>query len=156
MTRRETVHSELSQSEKRATLANDRRVHKGATYHAFATSEASAVGGRFSAEGRQRVVGSASFKYPQLPGSSWGNQGAAVPPEPSLGVAIDEMEPTGTHAEIEQSIEKSLAGPKSGEGIIPLASPSGVPPSGGDELREGVTPHPPARRRRSPQSKRKG
>ena len=150
------VSNDASQSERRAVAANDRRVRTGTTYSEIAASEVGTIGGRFSSEARQRVIGSGPVSYPVLPQGAFPNQAAAVPSEPSLGVAIDQMEPTGTYAEIEKSIEKSLAGPKSGEGIIPLASPSGVPPSGGDELREGVTPHPPARRRRSPQSKRKG
>jgi hypothetical protein len=87
----------ISQAERRRILKD--------TLHGRAVAEQDTIGGRYAAETRTRVVGSASFKYPQLPGSSWGNQGAAVPPEPSLGVAIDEMEPTGTHAEIEQSLQ---------------------------------------------------
>jgi hypothetical protein len=155
MTRRETVHSELSQSEKRATLANDRRVHKGATYHAFATSEASAVGGRFSSEARQRVVGSASFKYPQLPEGAWPNQAAAVPPEECLGIDVNAQEPVG------EIFERSLGSQQRGdEGIEAPQTSSPSAPQGGGELRERagivMAPNHSARRRRPPQSKRKG
>jgi hypothetical protein len=126
MTRRETVHSELSESEKRAALANDRRVHKGGSYHDFATSDASAVAGRYATEGRQRVVGSASFRYPELPETSpWHND--PVPAEEPLGVDINAVEAVGTHAEI----EKSLAESKGGEGINLSLPPNGLP-SGGD------------------------
>ena len=122
MTRRETVHSELSESEKRAALANDRRVHKGGSYHDFATSDASAVAGRYATEGRQRVVGSASFRYPELPETSpWHND--PVPAEEPLGVDINAVEAVGTHAEI----EKSLAESKGGEGINPSLPPNGLP-----------------------------
>jgi hypothetical protein len=96
------VHNDSSQAERRAILRNEREV---GTYHAFATSEAGTIGGRFAAEAKQRVTGATPApQYPALPDGAFPNQAAAVPLEPSLGVAIDQMEPTGTYAEIEQSL----------------------------------------------------
>jgi hypothetical protein len=116
------VTNESSQAERRAVAANDRRVHKGGTYHQFAASEAGAVGGRFAAESKQRVVGSGPVAYPQLPETSpWHND--PVPAEEPLGVDINMVEAVGTYAEI----EKSLAESQSGEGINQASPPNGLP-----------------------------
>jgi hypothetical protein len=125
-----SFNNDNPQSVRRAITENDERIRKGGTYHEFAASEAGASGGRFAARERSTVVGSGPVAYPQLPENSWGNQGAAVPPEPSLGVAIDEMETVGTHAEIDQSLQslremRDEAGPP----------PASLPDSPNDEGR---------------------
>jgi len=115
------------QSERRAVL-------KAGTYHQFATSEADAVGGRYAAQSKARVVGSASFEYPALPVSSpWAND--PVPPEAPLGVDINAVEPVGTHAEIEHSLQ--------------LAEPQGLPGGGGVPRGGHSTPRRSSPRRRS-------
>jgi hypothetical protein len=91
------VHSDASQSERRAILRNERAA---GTYHQFAAAEADAIGGRFAA--RERSAVTTTPQYPDLPESSWVNQAAAVPPEEPLGVDINAVEPTGTPAEIER------------------------------------------------------
>jgi hypothetical protein len=124
MTRRETVHSELTQEEKRNTLANDRRVHKN-TYFSHAHPD---EGGRFavSDQPRRHVVGSTPMpQYPIQPGGAWSNQAAAVPPEPSLGFSVNELEPLGTRAEIEQSLRAAC------DGADPSSDPSIASPNGG-------------------------
>jgi hypothetical protein len=101
------VSNESSQREKRETLENDQRVRNGSgsTYFGFAESEASAIGGRFAVESKQRVIGSSGVEYPALPANSpWHCD--PVPPEPSLGMPIDAMEPVGTHVEIEKSLRE--------------------------------------------------
>jgi hypothetical protein len=92
------VYNDLSQAERRRILKD--------TLHGRAVAEQDTIGGRYAAESKQRVVGSASFKYPQLPEGSWGNQGVAVPSEPPLGFSVDAVEPLGTAAEIEQSLRE--------------------------------------------------
>jgi hypothetical protein len=144
------VHNESSQSERRAVLRNEREV---GTYHAFATSEAGAVGGRYGVVSKTRVIGSGPVEYPALPSSSpWASD--PIPPEPSFGMAIDAMEPVGTHVEIEQSLQ--LAELQSGGGINPISPPNG-PPSGdarsSGPLHSGsseaaTSPHPKQKRRK--------
>ena len=79
------------------------------TYAAQAKAQASLdqAGGRFAVEDKSVTSGSeASVTYPTLPPSSpW--SGPRLPDEPPLGFAVGQMEPVGTHAEIEASL-KSL------------------------------------------------
>jgi hypothetical protein len=113
------VHNESSQSERRAILRNEREV---GTYHAFATSEAGTVGGRFAAREKSAVIGADQVAYPTLPPiSPWASD--PVPAEEPLGVDINAVEAVGTYAEI----EKSLAESKGGEGINPSLPPNGLP-----------------------------
>jgi hypothetical protein len=90
-----------------------------------------------------------------LPQGAFPNQAAAVPSEPSLGVAIDQMEPVGTYAEIEKSVENSLAALHGGEGIDSLLPPSDRPSGDGEALRGSILPAAVSRPRRR-LSKRKG
>jgi hypothetical protein len=101
-------HNDATAVERIAVQRNDERVRKGgATYHGIAVAEADAVGGRFAARERSTVIGAAPApRYPTLPESLWGNQGAAVPPEPPLGVAVDQMDPVGEAFEIEKSLRE--------------------------------------------------
>jgi hypothetical protein len=131
------VSNDASQSERRAVAANDRRVRTGTTYSEIAASEVGTIGGRFSSEARQRVIGSGPVSYPVLPQGAFPNQAAGVPSEPSLGVAIDQMEPCGTYAEIKKSIEKSLAESKGSEGIKNPSLPPNGPPNGGSRATPG-------------------
>jgi len=115
VTRREYLHSELTQEEKRDTLVNDRRVHKN-TYFSHAHPD---EGGRFATSDKppRFVVG--STPAPQYPaGPNWSDDPTGV--EPPTGVAIDQMEPVGTHAEIEQSLLREM---RDEAGPPPAASP---------------------------------
>jgi hypothetical protein len=120
---------------------NDERVRKGGTYHDFATSDASAVGGRFSAEGRQRVVGSASFEYPALPANSpWHDD--LVPNEGPTDIDVSVAPVVGEFHEVAASL--------AGEGIKDSSSPPGDLPSG--DGRSAAGPHPAASSAPSPPS----
>jgi hypothetical protein len=139
MTRRETVHNEYTQEEKR-------RVQRD-TLHGRAVAEMGAVGGRWAAESKAKVVGSTSFKYPALPPNSpWASEPVGL--EPPLGYSVEAMPAVGEAFE--------LAAEAGAQGVKPALQQHQPDQPRGDEQREGVTPHPPARRRRSPQSKRKG
>jgi hypothetical protein len=99
MTRRETVHSEISQSEKRDIVENDRRVHK-ATYFSHTHPD---EGGRFAASDQppRHVVGSTPVpRYPA--GPNWSADPTGV--EPPTGIAIDQMDPVGETFEVERSL----------------------------------------------------
>jgi hypothetical protein len=124
------VSNDSPQSERRNVIKNDQRVREGGTYHQITAAEAGMVGGRFAVEAKQRVTGPTPVRYPTLPPSSpWASD--PVPREPSLGFSVDALEPLGTAAEIEQSLQ-DLAGSQGGDRGIDrstLLSPND-PPSG--------------------------
>src|SRR5262249_36610096 len=93
----------ITNADRRDVLENDRRIRKGTTFHQIAMGEADAVTGRYGAISRTHVTGAAGPEYPTLQSGPWASD-AGVPAEPPLGVAIDQMEPVGTQAEIEQSL----------------------------------------------------
>ena len=122
--RRETVHSEYTQAEKRRVLRD--------TLHTRAVAEANMIGGRWATESQTRVVGS-GVEYPQLPPDSpWRDD--PVPVEPPLGINVDEMVPVGEAFEVERSLRESSAGmndpslgsPTSGElrALMPAPPPT--------------------------------
>jgi hypothetical protein len=78
------------------------------TFAALAGLDTS-LGGRFAPGGY--VAGSeASVEYPRQPASSpWASDPVGL--EPSLGFSVNQMEPTGTHVEIERSLGGSVAAP---------------------------------------------
>ena len=84
---------EVSQSEKRRILAEDRRMR---TYHAVAQASIDDDrGGRFGVVGRTTVTGAAPISYPRQPSGSPANQAAMVGDEPPLGYSVDALEPVG-------------------------------------------------------------
>jgi hypothetical protein len=103
----ETVHSELSQDERRDLLQNDRDLLPKTTLSTFAEAFADEErGGRFKTEQPTHVIGSTPIpKYPELPASSPSHHDV-VPDEPPLGFSVEQLEPLGTEAEIEASINK--------------------------------------------------
>jgi hypothetical protein len=104
------------------------RKSKGATYRDFAAAEFSGHGGRFSAQSKSQVIGTEPVSYPRLPEASpWHDN--VVPPEEPLGVDINAVEPTGTFAEIQKSIEATDASP-----------PSSAAPVGGAGASPGPAP----------------
>jgi hypothetical protein len=115
------VHNESSQSERRAILRNEREV---GTYHAFATSEAGAIGGRFAAEAKTRVTGVAPVpQYPAQPANSpWADEPVGL--EQPLGYSVEETPAVGEAFELERSL--SLAESRGGEGV---KLPRTLPPS---------------------------
>jgi hypothetical protein len=142
------VSNESSQSERRAILRNERAV---GTYHAFATSEADAIGGRFAARERSTVIGAGQVAYPTLPPNSpWASD--PVPAEEPLGVDINAVEAVGTHAEIEHSLREV----RDGTGQTPTELPLDASPNdGGRAPLGGVLPTNASRRSRH-LSKQKG
>jgi hypothetical protein len=92
------------------------RKSKAGTYHQIAETEFTGDRGRWTARERSTVIGSEPVTYPKLPDASpWANN--PVGQEPPLGFSIDALEPTGTHVEVEQSLQAlGEAGcPSSGE-----------------------------------------
>jgi len=140
MTRREQVHNELTQEERRRVLKDTLRgrTHQGGTYFQIAAGEADAVGGRFATESKMRVTGTAPApQYPALPSCSpWSSD--PVPAEEALGVDLSAAPIVGETFEV----EKSLAESRGGEGVD-AASPPGAKPN--DELmRSGANSQPSA------------
>jgi hypothetical protein len=90
---------------RKETLLNDRRVREQAsTFYQFGASEANEPLGRFAATNKATVVGETPV-LPQYAAPVWAPDPCG--PEPALGYAIDEqLEPTGTPAEVEASIAK--------------------------------------------------
>ena len=75
------------------------------TYHRLA-GLADDLGGRFAAEAGQQ----ATTKYPkQESASPWSGGGGDPGVEPSLGYSINDLEATGTAAEIEASLVEAVA-----------------------------------------------
>jgi hypothetical protein len=98
-------HNETSQAERRAILDAER---SASTYHQFATSEADPVHDRFEEISGSSVTGATRY-LPQPETSPWASD--SVGQEPPLGFPIDQMEPTGTHTEIEQSLREASSPP---------------------------------------------
>lgn len=95
------LSAQIEMEEKREVLANERRLREqGSTLSQFAQSEAAEARGRFTAHEQSTVVGASSV--PKYPAAYL--QHDPVPTEPSLGVDINEMEPTGQPHELRASI----------------------------------------------------
>jgi hypothetical protein len=120
---------ELTQDEKRATLANDIR-QPPATLHAFAQIEAEMPRGRFTATERATVIGVGPPSYPQLPASSpWAAD--PVPAENPLNLDVNAMPPCGEPHEIAASIAAQDAPPpeQSSPAQVPGSSTAASPSS---------------------------
>jgi hypothetical protein len=101
MTRREHLHSELTQEEKR-------RVQRD-TLYGRAVAEQGTIQGRFATREQSTVIGSGPVEYPALPPNSpWHHN--PLPAEEPLGVDINAAEPVGTHAEIAKSLREARDG----------------------------------------------
>ena len=145
------VYNDSSQAERRAILRNER---EAGTYHAFATSEAGAIGGRFAAETKTNVSGATPVpQYPTLPA----NSPFATEPvgqERPLGFPIDEMQPVGEPHEMAASLGE--VNPGAAGSLLPASVEQALP---GDEQRSGMESVQPsalaARRRRPQNTKRK-
>jgi len=155
MTGNRPYHNDSPQSARRAVTENDWRVRKGGTYHEFAASEAGAIGGRFAAESKQRVVGSASFKYPALPANSpWASD--PVPAEEPLGVDLNAAPVVGEAHEVEQSLQALGEANSSGAGRLLPADAGRALPGGAQALRGGLAPTHVLRPRRRSSKRSKG
>jgi hypothetical protein len=133
MVRREQVHNELSQDEKRDVVESDRRARarerNASSYHQFATSEADPVHDRFEEINRSSVTG-ATQRYPEQPETSFYHHDP-VGAEPPVEYDLNEMVAVGEPFEIEKSeIKKSLRETSGGEGVIQTAPSNGSPKSG--------------------------
>jgi hypothetical protein len=73
------------------------------TFHDIAAGEAGTVGGRFAAVSKTQLTGTVP-EYPRLPTNSpWATE--PVGQELPLGFDVNAVEPVGTPAEIEQSLQ---------------------------------------------------
>jgi hypothetical protein len=85
---------EISQSERRRVLANDRKVLS--TYHAVAQGSIDDDrGGRFAVQKPTTVTGTGPISYPRLPSDSPSNQLAMTGQEMPLGYDINSMDCVG-------------------------------------------------------------
>jgi hypothetical protein len=96
----------ISNEDKADYLRNQRKLKQGnrepSTYHKLADLDDD-LGGRYAVEAGEQ----AATKYPKQDSASpWSGGGAQVPDEMPLGYAIDEQEPVGTPAEIEQALSE--------------------------------------------------
>jgi hypothetical protein len=86
---------EVSQSERRRVLENDRKVMSSYLDHARSSVD-DERGGRWAAASPTRtVVGTSPVSYPRQPKTSPANQAAIVGDEAPLGYDINAMEPVG-------------------------------------------------------------
>jgi hypothetical protein len=92
--------NDAPQSERYAVHVNDKHAHKNTMLsHTHPTEE---YGGRYAAEVHSTIVGRDN-PIPQYGhAASWSE--TQLPDEPPLGYAIDDQEPVGTEAEIQQSL----------------------------------------------------
>jgi hypothetical protein len=110
---------EISQSERRKILAEDRQ--RLNTYRAHAEANADLeLGGRFSKVTTTTVIGASPIRYPRLPqGSPWACD--PCPTEPPLNYDINAMEPVGGPHEREgtppspTAVELDLVAPPDGD-----------------------------------------
>jgi hypothetical protein len=90
---------------------------RGGTYRDFAEAEFSGDRGRFTAQSKSAVTGADPVPtYPVLPASSPFHHDP-VGHEPPLGFDVNALEPTGTHVEVEQSLQAlgEAGSPSSGQ-----------------------------------------
>ena len=98
-----------SQAERAALLRQEHKLNEPATLFARARAgldDDDVPGGRYAAQ-QNHFPGDPSVGYP--PAAGWTRDAAMVPPEPSLGVAIDEMEVTGTPSEVAASLNDPVS-----------------------------------------------
>ena len=96
-----TTSFQEEQADRREYLENEKRL-RGTTLSQFAQSDAAEDRGRFTAHEKSTVIGAdATPKYPAA-----FQQRDPVPNEEPLGVDINAIEPTGTPAEVQASIDK--------------------------------------------------
>jgi hypothetical protein len=101
------IENDTSQSERREILRNDRLARSTYLDHAIARAEDEA-GGRFAKQAPTTVTGGP--QYPRQPAGSPWSQGHVVGPEAPLGFSVDAIEPVGTPAEVQRSIERNEVG----------------------------------------------
>ena len=122
---------EITQSVKRATLENDRKVREGATYHSYAQSSVNDErGGRFAAADKQVVTGSSPYSFPRISEASPWAVPDQVGTEPPLGYNIDEQPTTGETFEVEASMQ-SASSPPADDAPAPPVSGSPTARTGG-------------------------
>jgi hypothetical protein len=94
----------FSESERREEVQRDHRD----TYHSRAQSALDdEAGGRFSKVTSNKLTGAEPVRYPAVPSGPWseGDLGAPDPATDQFG-DVNEMEPTGSHVEIERSLQR--------------------------------------------------
>jgi hypothetical protein len=117
------------QQERRAVLANDRKLRPG-DYEPSTLHEMANLGiDTDISSGRSKgdyVSGSEkATNYPAIPSGPWSSDYARLPDELPLGVAIDAQEPNGTFAEIAASLPAPLTGKVEGDcAVAPVATSS--------------------------------
>jgi hypothetical protein len=98
-------NNDTPQADRYAVLVNDKHAHKNTMLSH--THPAEEMGGRYAAEVHSTVVGRDNPIPEYTHAAPWSE--TQLSDEPPLGYAIDDQEPTGTHAEIQQSLENSNA-----------------------------------------------
>jgi hypothetical protein len=128
------VHNELTQEQRRAVQRD--------SLHTRAVSEANTISGRYAAQTRTTVTGSAPIDYPRLPPDSpWASD--PVPAEGPLGYSIDEHPPVG------ELFEQSMCDVPEGVKELSGASPNeGAAPSVPSPLTSDAAPSSPPKRGR--------
>src|SRR5438034_9273690 len=88
-----TTEAQREQQERKEVLRNDLRLRQqGATFHAFAQSDAALPRGRYTSVTAENVVGAEPIiKYPAASPHQYDPCG----PEPALGYSVEEMIPVG-------------------------------------------------------------
>jgi hypothetical protein len=102
-----TTEAQREQRLRHETLENDRRVReqqRGSTFAEFATAEAAEDRGRFTSHEKSFVIGSTENPATAYPAAFL--QRDPVPKEEPLNYDVNAMEPVGTAAEVQASIDK--------------------------------------------------
>jgi hypothetical protein len=88
-------HPEISQSERRKVMENDRKIMSSYLEHARASAEDDRQG-RFGAINKTTVTGAdPAVAVPRQPETAPSNQMAMMPDEPPLGYSVNDQEPVG-------------------------------------------------------------
>jgi hypothetical protein len=137
-----------TQAEKKEVLKNDR--------DCFQTRAAAAADleaqGRFKRQNETQVVGAAPASYPRLPSGPWseGDPGAPDPTTDQFG-DVNSQEPTGSHVEIERSLQRRDADGATSPSVehaseSPTKDGIAVGPQGRDRHSAAISPRPFRRR----------
>jgi hypothetical protein len=102
--------NEIDPKETRKIIQNERD-----TFHSRAQADAELEAqGRFKRQNETRITGTGALpSFPAIPSGPWSAPDPVLPDPATneFGVAIDEMEPTGSPQEIERSLERRDAVP---------------------------------------------
>jgi hypothetical protein len=108
------VADEISQAERRRTMAEDRRAR---TYFGQAQHADDDLGGRYAKVHSTTLTGSSPTVFPAQPSTSpWHHD--TCPPEPPLGFSVEEMEPVGEpHERTASATSSSVTARQAGDDV---------------------------------------